>query len=167
MNTELNGGGICPNFKICDREVCKKEGVCMNVDYWLEIHKKNANTKTSFEQPERQQRDKPFSGFTCCYCGRYYLERDQFTKEHLVPRSWGGNQARANLRDCCVECNHSRSDKSFATWRSQLKGLSKNATAERLMVLEKIIENTLFYENYIQEHKTKLYRKEHLLLEDI
>lgn len=46
-------------------------------------------------------------GRTCCWCTRY-IALATATLEHLIPRSWGGTDARTNLAVACKPCNDER-----------------------------------------------------------
>ena len=73
--------------------------------------------------PERQARTKGTSqpssssrarvvardGRLCRYCGTYLDEQD-LTLDHVVPRSKGGTNAQVNLAVCCAPCNSDKGD---------------------------------------------------------
>src|SRR5436190_23446687 len=43
--------------------------------------------------------------FTCCYCKRRQ-PGDLFSRDHILPKSWGGSDDPNNLRQpCCRPCN--------------------------------------------------------------
>ena len=41
----------------------------------------------------------------CWYCERVWDFYTRKTKDHLIPKSRGGNNENINLRACCTECN--------------------------------------------------------------
>lgn len=59
-------------------------------------------------QPRRQAR-------YCAYCGRRFQGEGklQRTRDHRVPKSWGG-QGRRNMVAACLECNN---EKGSTVWK--------------------------------------------------
>lgn len=45
-----------------------------------------------------------WSNFFCCYC-ETPLDEDNYTREHIVPRSRGGRDWMRNMLPCCNNCN--------------------------------------------------------------
>lgn len=75
----------------------------------------NAPHRTAWTRIGVMQRDK----WTCIYCGvqagktingRYY-SKDNFSLEHIRPRSRGGKDTWANTACACNDCNHRKGDK--------------------------------------------------------
>lgn len=48
-------------------------------------------------------------GYTCCYCGDQFGEKD-LVVDHVIPASSGGPDVEGNLVAACVECNSSKWD---------------------------------------------------------
>lgn len=46
-------------------------------------------------------------GGACRYCGKW-LNYDQFTLDHVLPRIKGGTHEQYNLVVCCMECNQKK-----------------------------------------------------------
>ncbi len=46
----------------------------------------------------------------CLYCGTHHQDRD-LTRDHVVPRSRGGNDSWDNLVAACRRCNHRKGDR--------------------------------------------------------
>jgi 5-methylcytosine-specific restriction endonuclease McrA len=46
----------------------------------------------------------------CLYCGGEYLDRD-LTRDHVMPRSRGGNDVWDNVVAACRRCNHRKGDR--------------------------------------------------------
>ena len=76
------------------------------------------------------------------------------TKEHVVPRSWGGNNTLLNKLPCCKRCNESRDNKALEHWLHQIRCNEKIPKYEKTM-LEANIEHVI---DYVQKHGQKLYR---------
>ena len=59
-------------------------------------------------------------GYTCVYCGGHVgeqrrgrtLTRADFTVDHLIPRSQGGNNTWGNTACACRWCNHRKADRT-------------------------------------------------------
>ena len=47
----------------------------------------------------------------CMYCGEKFRVRD-LSRDHVVPRSKGGNDSWENCVTCCRRCNHFKSDRT-------------------------------------------------------
>lgn len=58
--------------------------------------------------------------YTCIYCGAHpgdrqrglLLTRADFTVDHLIPRSRGGNNTWSNTACACCSCNHRKADRT-------------------------------------------------------
>lgn len=47
----------------------------------------------------------------CAYCGNHYTRTD-LTRDHILPRSKGGENSWMNLVTACKGCNHKKADKT-------------------------------------------------------
>ena len=71
--------------------------------------------------PKRLSRDyiPPFSnkglfardGNMCLYCGETFSPY-HLTRDHIIPRSRGGNDSWSNSATCCRQCNHDKGNKT-------------------------------------------------------
>ena len=49
-----------------------------------------------------------FFGNKCIKCGCEFTKPERPTKDHIIPKSWGGNDDICNLQPLCRECNASK-----------------------------------------------------------
>ena len=56
-------------------------------------------------------------GLPCVYCWEPMLDP---TWDHVIPRSRGGTNARANLVVCCTRCNHLKADRTLPEYAGHL-----------------------------------------------
>lgn len=56
----------------------------------------------------------------CCYCQREFDVNIVSSKEHLIPKSFGGTDHPLNIRLACLDCNSSRSNKHYRDWIKEL-----------------------------------------------
>lgn len=81
----------------------------------------------------------------CCYCGREVLISSfNYTKEHLIPKSKGGNNLDINKKTCCKTCNNWRGNHSLNQFKKIVKfHINNNLKYKNLNKLdfEIIIEN--------------------------
>lgn len=45
--------------------------------------------------------------YTCCYCN-IELTKENYTREHIIPKDRGGKDSASNLLPCCFECNNEK-----------------------------------------------------------
>lgn len=43
--------------------------------------------------------------FVCQYCGKKIIDKGQLTRDHVIPRSYGGGTSWKNCVTCCKKCN--------------------------------------------------------------
>jgi len=43
--------------------------------------------------------------FVCQYCGKKISDKTQLTRDHVIPRSYGGDTSWKNCVTCCKKCN--------------------------------------------------------------
>lgn len=81
---------------------------------WLKMttHRKKA---IKFSRDNVYARDKG----TCQYCGAK-VSRNDFTYDHVTPRSKGGKTVWENVVVCCGECNAKKGDKTLYEARMRL-----------------------------------------------
>lgn len=111
----------------------------------------------------------------CCYCGKQILEKRDLTREHLIPKSKGGNQSHYNLKACCRPCNGSRGNQTLEDWLLKLKFkysyLKPKAYSHyylhKVYKLEAVIENVEYWIDYIKENHEKLYIRNYNNTRDI
>lgn len=91
----------------------------------------------------------------CCYCGKFLtIHHFDFTKEHLIPASRGGNNSLRNKVTCCVRCNSMRSNYAFEKFKTKVME-SKMSLYEK----EIILVNIDFWIEYTEKNKNKLITK--------
>lgn len=79
----------------------------------------------------------------CSYCGREYSDRIKKTKDHLVPKSKGGN-GRENIIHCCGDCNNIKADRTPEEFAEFLKIYMPRHLETRYQ-RDKMIENIKKY----------------------
>lgn len=67
----------------------------------------------------------------CCYCGHRmgdvirrllpFIPSNTATKEHIIPRSWGGETTRENLAAACAQCNCLRGNMDYVAFSNLMK----------------------------------------------
>jgi len=58
-------------------------------------------------------------GYTCSYCNKY-LEKNQRTIDHVIPKTHGGKDTFENCVTSCFKCNTRKGDKSLEEVRYKL-----------------------------------------------
>lgn len=100
----------------------------------------------------------------CCYCGKLIVKtniynrltsinNDEFTIEHLVPKSKGGNNSLKNKRPCCKRCNSWRGNKELLEFKNDVKFHLDNKTIREGYTIydyEIMIENIQFIDDYVK-----------------
>jgi len=63
----------------------------------------------------------------CMYCERIMKEQPKRgkapltrTKDHIIPKSLGGDLSRYNKLHCCYACNHNKGNLTLKEWREKL-----------------------------------------------
>ena len=80
----------------------------------------------------------------CCYCNRPFDKKNKATKEHILPKSKGGDNTLKNLMPCCFECNNIRSDLTYKEFKAvirMLKRLMKKSVTYTIEDLNTMINN--------------------------
>lgn len=59
----------------------------------------------------------------CSYCGRPRSEFsvENWTLDHVIPISKGGEHSQANVVPCCKPCNNSKRDRDLDEWRASIE----------------------------------------------
>lgn len=57
----------------------------------------------------------------CAYCGRFFRALAKLTLDHVIPKSKGGSNKRANLVLACGPCNQKKGNADPALFRRQLR----------------------------------------------
>lgn len=102
----------------------------------------------------------------CCYCGRWLVGSLLYNKEHLVPKSKGGNDTTYNKKLCCVLCNKWRADKSLSYWKSEIQECINNKRSrfnKNIQDMETMIENIDYWMHYVETAGQKLYRSNYII----
>ena len=58
--------------------------------------------------------------YVCAYCGGHFPNYHHLSRDHIVPRSKGGDNVWMNCVTACKECNSHKSDKSLKEARMEL-----------------------------------------------
>lgn len=102
----------------------------------------------------------------CCYCGRLIVDIKIITKEHILPKSKGGNNSKYNLKSCCKHCNVWRGNMSLEWFKKSvqrainLKNKDKNHYKNHSIIdLETMIYNIDYVIIYRDSAKNKLKNK--------
>ena len=84
-------------------------------DYYLQ----NLIAMTSPEAKRLWRRSiKEHFDCTCAYCGETY-DINELTLDHVVPRSFGGEDLSSNLVPACRKCNQEKGSQHWKTFISQ------------------------------------------------
>lgn len=157
---------ICPSYKDCINPSCEANRCCMSVDYWATYWRNKVPPKILLI--EKEGKNKSFKHFErsmppnvfCCYCKKEIIELRDYTKEHLVPRSKGGNNTLLNKKPCCKSCNGNRGNDALQLWIRDMvvkvKYLPVNSFTANLY--NNRIESALRWIDYIEKHGPALYR---------
>lgn len=79
----------------------------------------------------------------CAYCGRTFLNKDKLSRDHIVPRSRGGQDVWMNVVTACKDCNCDKDDQMLSECGMQL-----------------------LYAPYVPSHAEKLLLEGHNILAD-
>lgn len=153
----------CPNYETCTvRDDCARERCCMNADYWKILWMRKSRIRPKLDMPPG--RDLTNAKAICCYCEKEIIYQNDLTVEHLIPKSFGGNNIRENKRPCCSSCNNDRGNDSLTMWILRMQQRLSRATEGSLFapVLLIRIKNAQFWIHYIESAGPKLYRNEEL-----
>lgn len=66
----------------------------------------------------------------CAYCG-IKLKRRESTRDHMIPRSHGGQDTIENLWLCCRQCNKNKANMSLERFRTIFFGDDRQFEFER------------------------------------
>lgn len=94
----------------------------------------------------------------CYYCGEI-IKWEDFTIDHVHPRSTGGKNRKSNYVCCCRDCNNVKGNMSveqFETFIKNLHIVMRNNQLWRVMLKHykiKIIRKTSFIEKYREMFK--------------
>lgn len=106
---------------------------------------------------------KPEVVLFCCYCGE--VCNLTITREHLIPKSKGGNSTRKNMKDCCFQCNQERGNKDWKHWATHINKhlLRNNLSPGQRRRLENILLNIQYLQEYIVAQGDSLYTGSYIL----
>lgn len=103
----------------------------------------------------------------CCYCGKPISEKSaNYTKEHLIPKSKGGNNLPINKKPCCKTCNGWRGNQSLEQFKISVQyhlNLGLNYKEHTSKDFEIMIENIDYWINYVLTSGNKLKRKDYAI----
>ena len=93
----------------------------------------------------------------CCYCGKLLNQKDlDYTKEHLVPKSRGGNNSEINKKPCCKKCNNWRGNQTFEQFKTNVQRHLHNKILDRGYTLydyQIMIENIQYWNDFVASNK--------------
>lgn len=73
-------------------------------------------------------------GYLCMYCGNKFHERE-LTRDHIVPKSKGGNDVWENVVSACRRCNQHKGDSSLELLNMELLALPYRPNLAEYMAL--------------------------------
>lgn len=56
----------------------------------------------------------------CAYCGKHFISNTNLSRDHIMPKSRGGEDNWMNVVTSCRPCNHRKGDKSLKECRMEL-----------------------------------------------
>lgn len=86
-------------------------------------HKKNDTPYTYLSSRKEYAEILKTKFGSCCYCGIKHTEKN-FSADHDIPVSLGGNTSDDNLVYCCTKCNSAKGSMTGAEFTSLLKLIS-------------------------------------------
>lgn len=93
----------------------------------------------------------------CCYCG-CELTIKIYTKDHLVAKSKGGNNLKANKRACCYGCNMEKGNMSLEEYAEKISLiLTGFLTQNRRKKLKEKLIRIKHLMNYVKHMGRRLY----------
>lgn len=102
-------------------------------------------------------------GATCCYCKKR-LNMETFSREHVVPKAYGGSNHPVNKKPCCKDCNTKRRAWPLEEYKKlltrKLKTLPIGCSYEKKLITE--IEGVCELIKYRATMKEKLFSSENL-----
>ena len=107
-----------------------------HLDYFRQAtHKRNAKKRQlrhDLTLEEWETIKEEFS-FSCAYCGK---PLKNFTQDHLIPLTEGGEYTRANIIPACKSCNSSKHTSPFVEWYRRQSFYSPEREAHILSYIE-------------------------------
>lgn len=95
-------------------------------------------------------------GNNCYYCG-CGLDESNFTVDHIIPRSKGGDNGLNNMVPCCRTCNTAKGSKILSQFRlsmaiknSKYAGVITDLQAKKLMSLGVCLDGMPDYKFYFE-----------------
>lgn len=99
---------------------------------------------------------------SCCYCGKTItVVSSDFTKEHLLPKSKGGNNLLINKKSCCKNCNSWRNNQTLQQFKNNvIYHLNNSILIESYTKYDYfiMIENIEYWNEYLILNLNKLRR---------
>ncbi len=98
-------------------------------------------------------------GFACAYCGRR-LSMNTVTKDHVMPRSRGGQDTMGNVVAACLPCNGTKANKTPAEAGMTLRVTPRSLTeAEKMELIAKTHKSNerQAWRECLDSHEIKLF----------
>lgn len=93
-------------------------------------------------------RNRPNKTYDCCYCS-VRLNTGNFSREHVQPKSKGGNNKRkANVLPCCVKCNQQKGNMTLDQYEKWLKEIQPPNWSYKVLMIIGIRYSTEFHKKY-------------------
>lgn len=116
------------------------------------------NWQKELEKEKKSSIPKLFKGH-CCYCEIELFSGQNFTLEHLVCVSHGGNNEQKNKRPCCKFCNTQRGDKKIEDFLVLLEKIKNKDNKARIDTKIKNVKKII---KFIESNAVFLYKKDKL-----
>jgi Restriction endonuclease len=91
----------------------------------------NDSEDSNYRNTALENSNSNYGWYTCSKCGRKF-RKDDMDADHIIPKSYGGDNSRENLQLLCYHCNRSKSNnmddsyKDLSKRRSELDNQDKD-----------------------------------------
>ena len=74
------------------------------------------------------RKKRPVKGQKCVYCG---TKAKKITRDHVIPKSKGGESTPENMVWACLVCNFAKADRTPEEWAADILAYRQNANSTR------------------------------------